>query len=78
MPKTKDVKRAFRAVPNAHVNEVDSDGLYAQVTVSEKQAGRFFQTLRTNDFEFDAKRLGSNLVAHIEVEEPEGLGQLFG
>jgi hypothetical protein len=73
-----DVKDTFSAVANTHVEEVDADGLVAQVTVSDKQAGKFFKTLRESEFEFEAKRLGSRLIAHIDIEEEEGLGALFG
>jgi hypothetical protein len=77
-PNTSEVRDAFSAVPNSNVEEIDADGTVAQITVSDKQAGNFFQTLRTSGFDFDAKRLGSRLVAHVEVEEEEGLGSLFG
>jgi hypothetical protein len=75
-PTISDVRSTFSSVPNSHVEEVDADGQVAQITVSDKQAGPFFETLRTADYEFDAKRLGSRLVAHVEVKE--GLGNLFG
>lgn len=78
MPTTNDVKAAFGNVANANIEEIDANGLYAQVTVSDQQAGRFFQTLRTSNFDFDAKRLGDRLVAHVPVEEEKGLGELFG
>lgn len=77
MTSLSDVKTAFASVANANIDEIDADGPYAQVAVSDKQTGAFFKTLRTNDFDFDAKRLGDRLVAHIEIEEEEGLGQLF-
>lgn len=77
MTTTNDVKAAFSNVANANIDEVDADGLVAEVTVSDKQTGHFFKTLRTNGFDYNAKRLGNRLVAHIEVEEEEGLGDLF-
>jgi len=77
MVTTSDVESAFAQVANTHIEEVDADGLVAQITVSDKNAGNFFRTLRVNDFDFDAKRLGSRLVAHVDVEEEEGLDSLF-
>jgi hypothetical protein len=75
-----DVTSAFSNVANTKITKVDADGLAAQVTVSDKQAGPFFKTLRVSEFESDAKRVGSRLTAFIpiEEEEKEGLGELFG
>lgn len=53
-----------------------ADGIRA--TVPESEAGAFFRTMRINGFDFSAKRLGDAIVAHIEAEEEEGLGALFG
>jgi len=79
MVTTESVRQAFGNVANANIDHIDADGLFAEVTVSDKQAGAFFKTLRENDYDFEAKRLGDRLVAHIEVDdEREGLGNLFG
>ena len=42
--------------------------------------GRFYKEIRENDLEdvTTAKRLGDVLVARIESNGPQGLGQLFG
>lgn len=77
MTTLKEVKAAFSTVPNAQVSEADVHGRVAEVTVSGNLAGQLYRTLRTNDFEFESKRLGDRLVAHIEVEEEGGLGPLF-
>ena len=50
------------------------------VEVPDYAIGRFYKEVRENDLEdvTTAKRLGDTLVARIESEEPQGLGQLFG
>jgi protein-L-isoaspartate O-methyltransferase len=79
MTTLKEVKAAFRDVPNAEISEADVHGRVAEVTLSGNLAGQLYKTLRTNDFEFESKRLGNRMVAHIEVEEEDdGLAPLFG
>jgi hypothetical protein len=74
-----EVRAAFAQIPNAHVDEGDINGTYASVTVSEDQIGHFYRTVRQNGYDFEAKRLGDRLVAHVPVEEEDrGLGELFG
>jgi hypothetical protein len=66
-----EVKTAFEDVPNADISEADVHGRVAEVTVSGNLAGQMYQTLRTADFEWESKRLGKRMVAHIEVEEED-------
>jgi len=72
-----DVRNSFASIPNVHVDEVDIDGHVANVSASDTYAGDFFKTLRVNGYDFQAKRLGGRLVAHVEIEEEEGLGSLL-
>jgi len=72
-----DVRQAFSAVPGTDFHTHTLEGNQIQVTVSEKNAGLFYKTLRQSELDFNSKRLGSTLVAQIEIEEQQGLGRLF-
>lgn len=74
-----EIESTFAQIPGANTRFLDLEGGYAEITVSEKQAGPLFRELRTNGFDFEAKRLGNRIVAHVPAEqESEGLGKLFG
>ena len=78
MVKASEVRDAFSTVPGSNIDVNSVEGKNVIITASEKQAGNFFRTLRVNDFEFTSRRVDNTLVARIEVEEPEGLGELLG
>jgi hypothetical protein len=73
---TDDVREAFSHLSTAETETSDLAG-GIRVAASDSEAGQFFKTLRTNGFDYTAKRLGDSLVANIEAEESRGLGDLF-
>lgn len=75
-----EIESEFANIPGANTRFLNLEGGYAEITVSEKQAGALFATLRRNGFDFESRRIGNRIVAHVpaEEEEEEGLGNLFG
>ncbi len=75
---TKDVRDALKANLNSVETENTDLGGGVRASVSESDVGAFYGLMRREGFDFDSKRIGGTLVAHIYAEEEEGLGQLFG
>lgn len=76
-PTTADVRDAFDSLRTAETETSDlADGI--RVAVHEDEAGQFFATMRRNNFDAQSRRVGETIVAHIEAEQEEGLGSLFG
>jgi hypothetical protein len=50
-----------------------------RVAVAEEDIGHFWQAVRVNNLQgaTTSKRIGDSLVAHIEAEESNSLGDLF-
>lgn len=70
-----DVRDALGHLSTVEINDSDLvDGV--QVALHEEEAGEFFKQVRQNDFEAESKRIGENIVAHIEARK--GLGEIFG
>ena len=73
-----DVRDALDNLSTVNFNEDAFDDAM-QVTLSESEAGQFYQAVRVEGLEAQTKRLGDSLVSRIEAEEEsEGLGNLFG
>ena len=79
--KVQEVKDALSHISTVNFDELVYEG-GLQVTLSEDDAGLFFQQVRERGFNAETKRLGNSLVSRIdaeeEEEEEEGLGELFG
>lgn len=75
---TKEVTRTLKSNLDT-VETQDTDlGSGVRATVSESEAGDFFRTLRIEGYDFNSRRLGDTIVAHIEAEEQSSLATLFG
>ena len=75
---TKDVRDALKANLSSVETENTELGRGLRAVVAEDEIGAFYGLMRREGFEFSSKRLGDTIVAHIEAEEEQGLGQLFG
>jgi cold shock CspA family protein len=75
---TNDVRDAFSHLSTAETETSEQLAEGVRVTVHESEAGPFFREVRENGFDANTTRLGDALVSHIEAEESDGLGSLFG
>lgn len=74
---TDDVRDALGGLSSVEFETSDlANGI--RVSLSDDEAGLFFQQVRENGFEASTKRIGDTLVSHIEAEESKTLGDLFG
>ena len=72
-----DIKGSLTAPESIDYSDVQEATI---VEVSGPAIGRFYKELREAGLEEQttARRFGDVLVARIESEQPQGLGQLFG
>jgi hypothetical protein len=74
---TTDVLDALDSnLDTAEVNRSDlANGV--RVAVDAAEAGLFYKSLRELDADFNSRRVGDSIVAHIEAEEGDLLRELF-
>ena len=77
IPDANEVESILHAnLYNVEVNKSDhADGV--RVSAHPAEAGQLFETFRTEGLDFEASRVGEHIVAHVEAEEAEILGELF-